>query len=369
MKKLIAFFKKETVLCVAGIAALITVFFVPPSAAYVGYIDFHVLSLLFCLMAVVAGLGKAGLFGMLSAKLTAGLKTSRMLCLILVMLCFFSSMAITNDVALLTFVPFAILSLNAAGLSNKLIPVITLQTVAANLGSMLTPVGNPQNLYLYSRYGFTAGEFFSLTLPVTGASFVLILLGCLLIPSEPLAERPDAVIPPLQTKDLVRYGMLFVLCLATVFHLIEWPWLLGITVVFLFLQDKSLFRKVDYSLLLTFVFFFVFVGNMGAMEPVRAFIGPLIEGREVLSSVILSQVISNVPAAALLSAFTENGAALLLGTNIGGLGTLVASLASLISYRIYCGSEGANGGKYLGFFTLVNLVMLVPMTVLGILLG
>ena len=368
MKKLIAFFKKETVLCVAGLAALITVFFVPLSADYIGYIDFRVLALLFCLMAVVAGLGKAGLFGMLSAKLTSGLKTSRALSLILTLLCFFSSMAITNDVALITFVPFAILSLNAAGLKKLLIPVITLQTVAANLGSMLTPVGNPQNLYLYSRYGFTAGEFFSLTLPVTGAALVLIVVGCLLIPSEPLAARADNEIPKLEMKGIIRYAMLFVLCLATVFHLIDWPFMLGIVVLYLFLQDKALFKKVDYSLLLTFVFFFIFVGNMGAMEPVRAFIGPLIEGREVLSSVILSQVISNVPAAALLSAFTENGAALLLGTNIGGLGTLVASLASLISYRIYCGSEGANGGKYLGFFTLVNLVLLVPLTILGVML-
>lgn len=368
MKKLIAFFKKETVLCVAGLAALITVFFVPPSAEYIGYIDFRVLALLFCLMAVVAGLGKAGLFEMLSAKLTSGLKTSRSLCVILVLLCFFSSMAITNDVALITFVPFAILSLNAAGLKKLLIPVITLQTVAANLGSMLTPVGNPQNLYLYSRYGFTAGEFFSLTLPVTGASLLLILLGCLLIPSEKLAERGGTEVPKLETKELIKYSGLFVLCLATVFRLIEWPFMLAIVVLYLFLQDRPLFRKVDYSLLMTFVFFFIFVGNMGAMEPVRAFIGPLIEGREVLSSVLLSQVISNVPAAALLSAFTEDGAALLLGTNIGGLGTLVASLASLISYRIYCGSEGANGGKYLGFFTAVNLILLVPLTILGVML-
>ena len=364
MKKLIAFFKKETVLCVAGLAALITVFFVPPSADYIGYIDFRVLALLFCLMAVVAGLGKAGLFAMLSARLTAGLKTSRSLSLILVLLCFFSSMAITNDVALLTFVPFAILSLNAAGLRHKPIPVITLQTAAANLGSMLTPVGNPQNLYLFSRYGFTAGEFFALTLPVTAASFVLLVLGCMLIPSEPLTAPAGGEIPKLEKKGLIRYGLLFVLCLATVFRLIEWPFMLAIVIICLFLQDKALFKEADYSLLLTFVFFFVFVGNMGAMEPVKALIGPLIEGREMIASVVLSQVISNVPAAALLSAFTENGAALLIGTNIGGLGTLVASLASLISYRIYCGSEGASGGKYLGFFTLVNIAILAVLLVI-----
>lgn len=368
MKKLIVFFKKETVLCVAGLAALVTVFFVPPSVEYIDYIDFRVLALLFCLMAVVAGLGKAGLFEMLSGRLTAGLKNSRTLCLILVLLCFFSSMVITNDVALLTFVPFAILSLNAAGQGKRLIPVITLQTIAANLGSMLTPVGNPQNIYIYSRYEFTAGEFFSLTLPVTAASFVLILIGCLLIPSEPLIECPAAQIPKLETKGLIKYGFLFIDCLLTVFRLISWQFLLGIIVLFLFLQDRSLFKKVDYSLLLTFVFFFIFVGNMGEMEAVRSLIGPLIKGRELLSSVLLSQVISNVPAAALLSAFTEEGSALLLGTNIGGLGSLVASLASLISYCIYCGSEGANGGKYLGFFTVCNVITLIPLTLLGLLL-
>ena len=367
MKKLIAFVKKETVLCAAGLAALVTMFFVPPSAAYLDYLDFRVLALLFCLMAVVAGLSKAGLFKRLAGRLTAGMKTSRSLSRVLVLLCFFCSMLITNDVALLTFVPFAVLSLEAVGQRRLLIPVITLQTVAANLGSMLTPMGNPQNLYLYSRYGFSAGAFFSLTLPVTAAALVLLLLLCQLVPKDALSVQGGEDVP-VSRRGLMLHLALFGCCLLTVFHLLSWPVMLAVVAAALLAGDRELFGKVDYSLLLTFVFFFIFVGNLGAMEQVRSLIAPLIRGRELLAGVLLSQVISNVPAAVLLSAFTEAGGALLLGVNIGGLGTLVASLASLISYRLYCGTDKARPGRYLLVFTVCNLGLLLPLCLLGLVL-
>ena len=367
-QKVSVFFRQETVLCVAGLCAVVTAFFVPPSLHYLEYLDFRVLSLLFCLMAVVSGLGQAGLFERLSRRLTAGLKGSRVLVLALVMLCFFSSMIITNDVALLTFVPFAVLTLTGVGQQKQILVTVVLQTIAANLGSMLTPVGNPQNLYLYSYYEMSMGEFFSVTLPVTLLSLVLLAGGCLLLPNEPVTLPPSEEVR-LDQKRLWRFGALLICCLLTVFRILPWPVMLVVVAAVMLLFDRPLFGRVDYSLLLTFVFFFIFVGNMGEIPAVRELISPLVQGRELWAGLLASQVISNVPAAVLLSTFTEGGRGLLLGVNIGGLGTLIASLASLISYRIYGHTVGARPGRYLAVFTLMNLAALVPLCLLGGLLA
>lgn len=369
MDALKRFLKTETVLAVSLLAAVITAFFVPPSVEYLAYLDLRVLVLLFCLMAVVAGLRQIDVFGVLAQKLTAGSRKTRSLCLALVLLCFFSSMLITNDVALITFVPFAILVLTVTGQTHRMILVVTLQTVAANLGSMLTPVGNPQNLYLYSRYQIPAGEFFSITLPVTIASLVLVAALCFLVKNE-------TVTVVFQTKEVIRsrpklvlYLALFVLCLLTVLHLVHYLVPLGAVCIALLAVDRGLFRKIDYGLLLTFVCFFIFVGNLGNIPAVRDWLAALIVGRELAAAVLLSQVISNVPAAVLLSAFTDQYRALVLGTDIGGLGTLVASLASLISFKLYCASENAKPLKFLGVFTGINLAALAALLVFSTLVG
>ena len=367
MEKIKHFFHKEPVLSIAAVAALLSMLLVPPSAAYIEYIDVRVLCLLFCLMAVVLGFQSCGLFTALARKLLSGCRSLRKLVFMLVMLPFFSSMLVTNDVALITFVPFAVLVLHLVGRRDMLIRVVTLQTVAANLGSMATPVGNPQNLFLYAAYNLSAGEFFASVLPLTAASFVLLALAMLWIPKAEIRVELEDGEPLRAGLPLAAYGVLFVLCLLSVFRVLPYYVLTVIVAAAMFMLDKALLKKVDYGLLITFVCFFVFAGNMGELEAVRTLLTDLLSRSALLSSALASQVISNVPAAVLLSTFTQDWKGLLLGVNVGGLGTLIASLASLISFRFYTAEEGSKAGKYLGVFTVVNLiglVLLLPMAML-----
>lgn len=363
MKSLLSFMKKEAVLCAAGLLAVISAFIVPPSVACLKYIDYRVLALLFGLMLVVAGFQSIGFFRYLGDRLLAKASCTRHLCLLLVFLCFFSSMLITNDVALLTFVPFAVMLFAMAGEAKLLIPVVVLQTIAANLGSMLTPIGNPQNLYLYSTYAFSPADFVLHMLPLSALSAGLLLLCSILLPNRPLAapagqnSSPAVKIPA--AGKLIAYTLLFLVCLLCVFRLISWPVMLGILVCAVFFLDKKLFRSVDYFLLLTFVCFFLFIGNMQRIPAISDLLRSLITGRELLLGALFSQCISNVPAAILLSGFTDQALPLLYGVNVGGLGTLIASLASVISYRLYSGSRNARKGAYLKVFTLYNVLFLV----------
>lgn len=360
LNRLIGFFKKEAVLCIAATLALLSAFRVPPSGAYLDYIDFRVLALLFCLMLVVAGLQDIGLFRFLGARLLAGAGNTRQLCLILVLLCFFSSMLITNDVALITFVPFAVMLLTMANQPGLLIPVIVLQTLAANLGSMLTPIGNPQNLYLYSAFSLSMGTFLLTMLPLTLLSLGLLLAAVLLLKNAPLTLDAGLLnCPSVTGSKLLCWLLLFGVCLGCVLRILPWPAMLLILCCAVLLLDRTLFAKVDYFLLLTFVCFFVFIGNIQQIPAVSSLLYSFIRGRELLFGILFSQCISNVPAAILLSGFTDNAKALLYGVNAGGLGTLIASLASVISYRAYAGSPGARKGRYLKIFTLYNVIFLI----------
>lgn len=370
MKKILAFLKKEAVLTAAFVAAAISACLVPPSAAWLNYIDFPVLILLFCLMAVVAGISRLGVFDWLARRLLLSSRSVRGLCFLLVLLCFFSSMVITNDVALLTFVPFTIYVLTLLRQRRNLIYTVTLETVAANLGSACTPVGNPQNLYLYAQYHMSAGKFFSITLPLTVAGLLAVCLLCMFIHQRNISVHSEAPHFTGDRKKLAIYLVLFALCLLAVFHVLPHVILLGIIVVVLLLMDRQALLQVDYFLLLTFVCFFIFVGNVKAIPVVHSAVSSLVAGREYLCAVLFSQVISNVPAAVMLSAFTENAPALLAGTNIGGLGTLIGSLASLISFRLYSASKDARPQRYLLTFSLVNFVLLFVFTMgFGLLFG
>lgn len=357
--KIKAFVKNELVLVIAAFAALVSMFFVPVSAAYLAYFDWQVLALLFCLMTVVAGFQESGVFDRVSSWLCSKAGNAREISMVLVALCFFSSMAVTNDVALITFVPFAILILSTTE-QQKLMPyVIVLQTIAANLGSMLTPVGNPQNLYLYARYEMGAGEFFSATFPVTAVSLVLLIGLCMLIPARPLEQHKTDYHPRMQRSMLLVSTAMFLCCLGTVFRLVPWPvTFVAVTIVYL-MVNRLMLRKVDYSLLATFLCFFVFTGNMGQIIWIQEMLGQMMQGRELWVAALCSQVISNVPAAVLLSGFTEQGRLLLLGCDIGGLGTPVASLASLISYKAYCKYPAADQKQYMKLFLLLNVVLLL----------
>lgn len=268
-------------------------------------------------------------------------------------------MFITNDVALITFVPFTILVLEMAGETSMMVRTIVLQTIAANLGSMLTPVGNPQNLYLYSLSGMGVADFMGLMLPLSAISFFLLLAFVVLKKGRPVSiEKLDMEFEPFQKGKFVGYMLLFILALLVVLHVVPYQAALVVTAAGLFFLDRNIFRRIDYSLLLTFVFFFIFIGNMGRIDVVSEGLKRILDGNELLTSIAASQVISNVPASILLSGFTDNIETLIIGTNLGGLGTLIASLASLISYKYYVRSVGSSKGQYLTAFTGYNVFFL-----------
>lgn len=362
MKKIISFMKKETVLTIATLLAVVSAFFVKPDRQYIGYIDFRTLGILFGLMVIMQGFQRTGLFDRIGKSLLQ--KTGKLwqLILVLVMLCFFFSMLITNDVSLLTFVPFSILVLKKCGQEQAMIPTVILQTVAANLGSMLTPIGNPQNLYLYGLMDCSIPKFMGILLPYTVMTFVLLLLSLLCIRGKGQEiscrmEEGTEIKQSRKYRNLI-YGLLFLLALLVVARIL--PYGILVTAVFLYtvIFDREALKGADYALLVTFISFFVLIGNLGRISLIREALERFVSGREILTGVLASQVISNVPAAVLLSGFTENYRDLLVGVNLGGLGTLIASMASLISFKLYTKCYKENRGRYLRWFTLVNIIYL-----------
>lgn len=356
MKALAEFVKREFILVISGIAALISCMLVPVTN-YINYIDTDTIGLLFCLMIAAAGFRETNLLAALSRRLLGrGKAYSRRTGIILVFISYFSAMLFTNDVALIAFVPLTAALFREHGKSMAY--VIILQTAAANLGSMLTPFGNPQNLYLYGRFEMSPRDFFSITLPVFLLGGALIFLLCLFIKNEPLdVERRENIIIG-KKSYIVMYTVLFLLCLLSVFGILNVIVVFASVCVVAVILDLQLFTGVDYGLLLTFAFFFIFVGNIQNIGAVRDFVTDFVAGREMFAAAAVSQVISNVPAAIMLSGFTDNSRGLVLGTNIGGLGTIVASLASVISFRIYMESDKAKPFKYIGVFTAVNFGLL-----------
>ena len=361
MKRIVHFLKSETVLLIAWVLAIISMFMIPPTMKYVSYIDFKTLGLLLSLMFVTAGLQNCRVFekiGDMLLERTTGVKGLKV---VLVFLCFVGAMFITNDVALITFVPFTLYVLKRAGHEKEIGFVVILQTIAANLGSMLTPFGNPQNLYLFSESGMGAGDFFKATIPYVAFSAVLLLVCCLMGKKQTDTCSGDLGEIEIKKGKAAIFGVLFLVCIATVFGVLPYYVTLAIVLLMALILDKSLYKKVDYSLILTFVGFFIFIGNMGEIEAVSNFLSKVVSGREIMVSILSSQIISNVPAALLLSSFTDRYDLLLVGLNIGGLGTLIASMANLISYKIYVKEYANEKGKYLGKFTLACVAFLIPL--------
>lgn len=370
MNKIITFIKKESVFCIAAVLALVSCFIVKPSAIYAEYIDFRVLAILLSLMLVVAILQNIGMFEKAMCFITEKLHSLRLLRVALVLVCFFASMVITNDVALITFVPFTILLLEELGQRKELIYVITLETVAANLGSMVTPIGNPQNVYLFSTYGMSLPVFMKIMLPYGIVSLVLLLVAAIIPKGEPIL--PVKMERKTTGEKWWRYVVLivmFAVSIACVLRIVDYRIMLAIAIVGVLLWDYRILAKADYMLLLTFVAFFVFVGNVKQIPAINDFVGKLISDNVIFASIGISQVISNVPAAVLLSGFTTDGAALLCGVNIGGLGTLIASMASLISYKAYAALDFSKKLKYVLVFTGVNIVFLLVMLALVAIIG
>ena len=356
-RKILSFIKAQPVLTAAFVLAVTTMFFIPPDEQYIGYCNFGVLAELFSLMIAVAGLRGAGVFEKLTSFLLERTGSVRRLSQIFVLVCFFSSMLVTNDVALITFVPLTLLAFAGIDDPRSRIITIVLETVAANLGSMMTPVGNPQNLYIYDEYSLTAMEFVTALLPAGAISLVLIMLLSLLVPKTSCSTERK---PPekISSGKTAVFAALFVLCLLTVFRVLPYPVCAAAAVAAALFTDRKLLLKADYALLATFVCFFIFVGNISRIGEVSAFFSEILTGREIIVSALLSQVISNVPAAVMLSGFTGNGTALMIGVDIGGLGTPIASMASLISLQLYRSSENPQTGRYMAVFSAVNFGML-----------
>lgn len=369
--------RKEPVLCTAALLAALSALVVLPDPAYAGYIDFRTLAILFSLMTVMAGLRGQGVFSRMGQALLGRTGGGFPLVLVLVGLCFFGSMLITNDVALLTFVPFtfAVLGRLEPKLCRALaVPVVCMQTVAANLGSMLTPIGNPQNLYLYGKSNMLLAQFIRLMLP-----YSLLSLGLLLVWAFGVCRTLSLGAAPrtlstghtlIESPRLVgMYAVLFCVCLGTVARLVPCGVSFAAVLLCTFLADRKALRRVDYSLLCTFAAFFIFIGNLGRVPAFSAWLQGMIAGREVPVAVLASQLTSNVPAALLLSGFTQNTAALIIGTNLGGLGTLIASMASLISYRQIAQELPQQKGRYFVLFTVSNLVFLAILMAAWLIFG
>lgn len=358
MVKIKEFIKNEIVLIISFVLAVASAFFVTPNKGYFEYIDFRTLGLLFCLMVVMAGLNTLGVFKFIAEKMLSKVKNIKGISMILGLLCFFSSMIITNDVALITFVPFTVTALKLSGKMDKLIWIITIETIAANLGSMLTPIGNPQNLYLFSAFNMSMGDFITSILPYALLSFALVVISCLFVGKDEIQIQKNENTYSFSKLQITVYALLFIFALLTVFRVIPYIITVLITLATLIVFDRKVILKVDYSLLFTFIFLFIFIGNLGEIKPISEFLKSVVNGNEVIVGVASSQVFSNVPAAILLSKFTENAKDLLIGVNLGGLGTLIASMASLISFK-FITKEKINTGKYIITFTIMNIVFLI----------
>ena len=367
MRKITSTIKNNPILCISGLLALISCFFVLPDLQYLSYINVRVLAILFGLMLIVAALGHIGTFDVLTNKLLSKVKTYRGISLLMSLLSFFLSMFLTNDVSLVTLVPFAIMVLAPFGENKKLMFTLIIMTVAANLGSMLTPIGNPQNLYLYDNYQIALPEFLLLMLPYSALSLALIvaLTFILIKGSDKLPSLNKTEGKKLSVVKLIIYFALFVLNILTVVGYVHFLISLGVTVVAMIIMDRKSFAKADYNLLATFVFFFILIGNIGRIDAITGALSGLVSSYPVPAAVLSSQIISNVPAAMLLSAFTDDGKSLIIGTNLGGLGTLIASMASLSTYRFHASfateqkeKTGEKQDNYILNFTIINIIML-----------
>ncbi len=355
--KFLYFIRNETVLFFAVILALISCAIVPPNLGYINYIDWDTLALLFGLMAVMQGFQKAGVFVYLANQLLKTAKTSRKISLILVFLPFVFSTVITNDVSLITFVPFSIIVLRIAGLQRLVVPVTIMQTIAANIGSSLTPMGNPQNLYLYTKFEISFSNLLVLMLPYVIITAIFLLIFVLISKSEQVCQiHVNTQSGNLKTLSCCWLG--FIICLLGIFKIIPALAIAAVIAVFLLIADRKILLSVDYSLLATFFAFFIFIGNIKSIEGFRIFLSSVINGHVKALAVITSQIISNVPSALLLSGFTDNWNDLVTGCNIGGLGTLIASMASLISYKIVAKQYPNLKKQYFIKFTISNFALL-----------
>lgn len=376
MKRIIQLFKKDVMLSVSLLAALVSLFITPPSAALLAGIDWHTLAMLFMMLTVLEGFKKENIFLPL-IRLTSRIGSMAGLSLFLVFMVFFSSMFVTNDVSLIIFVPLTILLFRSGGKEGYILPVISMENIAAVRGSMLTPFGSPQNLFLFGQSGVRAGTFMVHMLPLwilSGLLLVLFVLGLfrrnLRLPIRFNAEQTGGRWLPERKKYRVLYILLFALILFTIVSRTDlWVYITGLVFLAVLVFDRKRLLKTDYVLLVTFLCFFIFSSSVSSNPAISAFLQSAVRGREYWWGILLSQAISNVPAAIVLYPFSENLPALLYGVDSAGLCSLIGSLASVINYRIYVREYPGQGGAFIKVFTLTSLAFFALVVIPGYLLG
>ncbi len=361
----LAFLKKNIVLCIAFSLAVVTSLIVPPDAAYADYFDWKTLACLFSVLAVVCALKNIRFFTILARKIVSLTGNLRVAVIALIYITFIGSMLIANDMALLTFLPLGYYVLHATDNERYMAPVFILQNIAANLGGMLTPFGNPQNLYIYSYFNIPTVEFMQIMLPAFLLAITLITVCCLFFPARSI-ELTEKTTNRLPSKRTIFYLALFAISIIMVFRVL--PYWIGLIMVAIGigLTDRKALKAVDYPLLLTFFCFFIFAGNMSRIPLINQMMTAWMEKNPLLVSIGSCQVISNVPSAILLSRFTGDYRSLLLGVNIGGTGTLIASLASLITFREYTSHNPGKAGKYIALFSAYNFAFLIVLTLFSL---
>ena len=362
-EKIFNFIKSEVVLCVAIVFAIITCFFVPIDKEYLTYFDWRTLALLFCMLAVVAGLKSTNVFEVISRKMIGLFHTRRAVIYSLVFGTFFFDMIVANDMSLITFLPLTYIVLHYTKNDKYLAFTFIMQTIAANMGGMITPYGNPQNLYLYSHYNIPTSEFFGILLVQSITVAVLLYICCAFIHNEPLKlKRKSKII--ISKNELWIYSILFILVILGIFRVLPYMLILAIVIGTIAITDIKRLKKVDYGLLATFFVFFIFSGNIARIPEIREFISGIVSKNTLLAGIVSCQFISNVPTAIFLSNFTSNYRELLLSVNIGSLGILISSLASLITLKEFLKHQPKKFWEYLGMFTLFNTMFLIILLII-----
>lgn len=364
--KFMGFVKKEIVLSIAVVCTIVTCFFVPIDKEYLNYFEYKTLIALFCMLAVVAGLKNTNVFELISRKLIGLFKTRRAVIYTLVYGTFLFDMIVANDMSLITFLPLTYLVLHSTNNDKYLGYTFILQTIAANMGGMITPYGNPQNLYLYSYYNIPTGEFFSILLLQSVLVAVLLFIAGLFVKNEKLTLVQEEL-QPIKKKELIVYGILFVFVILSIFRVVPHLITLALVVVLVLIVDVKRFKYVDYPLLATFCVFFIFSGNIARIDVIKNFIESIVAENTLIAGIVSCQFISNVPTAIFLSKFTANYSDLLVSVNIGSLGIIISSLASLITLKEFLKHQPKKFKQYMGMFTLVNtifLIILVTVTLL-----
>lgn len=366
-----SFVKNEMVFVIAFLAAAVSALFNPPSEQWVESIDFRTLALLFSLMGISEGLKASGFFNSIAVSMQRRAKNTREISISLTFIVFISSMFFTNDVSLLMFVPFSMMLLSKAGADEKtVIKLVVLETISANLGSMTTPVGNPQNLYICSFFNVGASPFFKAILPYSILSAILIaILSLISFPAKHEIRHDDNSATSIDRPKTLLYLIFLLLALLSVFRLLDWRVLFFLELAVIIVFDRAILKKIDYILLLTFICFFIFSGNMKEIEGVRALLTGPMQNHPIAVSALVSQIISNVPATILLAPFSPDFKGVLIGTDIGGLGTPIASLASLISLKFYFKREEGNRKSYMMVFLLWNFILLFILAVSSLLIN